>query len=441
MREIFHFGLILPLDGATPPLPQAYITVERGIISDLGFVWSIDPTISESAHWHDFSSAIALPGFINSHVHLGYRRFSTIKAPKGSTSWLSELVRDSRQLDSAAKSKIAQSNIRAVLASGCTYVVENTPFEETIQALANSPLHAKVGWEVFGNDTASADSIFDRSLTKLKALQERFEGARDRLDFVFAPHSIYNVSAPLLKRLAAWSYERDLPLLLHLSEFEFEQMLTKTGSAPSELNLFHESLGVKSSSTGGLTGLTPTAYLERLGILDKNLFPTHLLRASDRDLELLAKSDITLCSCPRSGLWLNNGSLDWNQIERLDLKVSIGTDGLSSNFDLDLREELKAAWLIHRAKGQSLSAQKLLQAITSIPAQQLGIGHERGSLSKGKKADLLIFEPPDGFLQNQAFLKDPYEDILRHILNRLKSVWINGERVWTMEEIYHQENI
>ena len=77
------------------------------------------------------------------------------------------------------------------------------------------------------------------------------------------------------------------------------------------------------------------------------------------------------------------------------LKVGIGTDGPSSNNDLDMFEEMRLTALL--AKGDSgdptvLPARTALTMATRMGAEALHMGHLTGSLEPGKRADLILVD-------------------------------------------------
>ena len=75
--------------------------------------------------------------------------------------------------------------------------------------------------------------------------------------------------------------------------------------------------------------------------------------------------------------------------------VSIGTDGASSNNNLDLIEELKTASLLQKVSTldpKVLSSDEAIEMATIKGAEALGLDSEIGSIEVGKKADIILID-------------------------------------------------
>jgi 5-methylthioadenosine/S-adenosylhomocysteine deaminase len=75
--------------------------------------------------------------------------------------------------------------------------------------------------------------------------------------------------------------------------------------------------------------------------------------------------------------------------------VSIGTDGASSNNNLDLIEELKTASLLQKVSTldpKVLNSDEAIEMATIKGAEALGLGDEIGSIEVGKKADIILID-------------------------------------------------
>ena len=78
-----------------------------------------------------------------------------------------------------------------------------------------------------------------------------------------------------------------------------------------------------------------------------------------------------------------------------DICVAIGTDGASSNNNLDLIEELKTASLLQKVSTldpKVLDSDESLAMGTINGARALGLDDEIGSIEVGKKADLILID-------------------------------------------------
>lgn len=95
-----------------------------------------------------------------------------------------------------------------------------------------------------------------------------------------------------------------------------------------------------------------------------------------------------------------------------NIKVGIGTDGVASNNNLDLFQDLRTAAFVHKLVNENpsvVTAKELVKIATIGGAEVLGMENEIGSLEKGKKADLIIVD-----LQKPHLF--PIYDIYSHIV-------------------------
>ena len=72
--------------------------------------------------------------------------------------------------------------------------------------------------------------------------------------------------------------------------------------------------------------------------------------------------------------------------------LGLGTDGPASNNDLDMWEEMRLASFLQKVSNmdaEALPALTVLRMATSVGAEAIGLGDEIGSLTAGRRADLI----------------------------------------------------
>jgi 5-methylthioadenosine/S-adenosylhomocysteine deaminase len=131
-------------------------------------------------------------------------------------------------------------------------------------------------------------------------------------------------------------------------------------------------------------------YLQRFGLLDDRLLAVHGVHLSDDDLRRLGQAGATLVTCPRSNRWVGAGDPPVDRFYASGVRVAIGTDSLASVADLNLFSEMAAI----RALGPGLPARRIIVSATLAGAQALGFGDQSGSISPGKRADLIAVRVP-----------------------------------------------
>lgn len=123
------------------------------------------------------------------------------------------------------------------------------------------------------------------------------------------------------------------------------------------------------------------AYADRLGLLDQRTLAVHCVHITSQDIEILRQRKVHVCLCPRSNAYIHCGRPPAEELSAAGVPLCLGTDGLSSNYDLNLWHE--AGHLASMWRG-NLSLTELISLITINPAQALGLEQRMGSLQPGK---------------------------------------------------------
>lgn len=178
---------------------------------------------------------------------------------------------------------------------------------------------------------------------------------------------------------------------------------------------------------------------------------THAINLSETEIKELANyPEISLVSCPRSNQFLkhNNAQIAlWekygtyepsknveDRVEHRSYNYGLGTDSKASNYDLDLRSELKVLLETVRNAGigvsqqyLELTSQRQFELLTSSAAKAIGMEDKIGSLEEAKYADYVVFEVMDDNLDLD--LVDPYALVLDGEKTRVKEVYVGGDLI------------
>ncbi|MFO7803219.1 MAG: amidohydrolase family protein [Desulfovermiculus sp.] len=191
-----------------------------------------------------------------------------------------------------------------------------------------------------------------------------------RIIFALGPHAIYSVSRDSLCRVRDFAHKHNLLIHLHLSETakEVQDCLERHGQRPVQ-------------------------YLKELGLLGPNLIACHAIWLSEAEMDLLAEHGVTVAHNPVSNHKLGSGFFPYWEMEQRDITLILGTDGCSSNNNLNMLETMKFASLL--AKGNShnptlFPAPQAFAAGTVRGAQAFGI--DSGEIAEGRLADCLLID-------------------------------------------------
>ncbi len=151
------------------------------------------------------------------------------------------------------------------------------------------------------------------------------------------------------------------------------------------------------------------------------------------DLKQIQKNNIKLILCSRCNGYFGVGFPPFNDILKLKIPVSLGTDNLMA-ISPDLFEEMRYTYLISRImdKSHQISARELLKMVTINAAKNFNLQDNFGSISEGKYADFFMIDlnSPNYYSPNL----DP-DSLFPLILQRttsynIKKTFIKGECVF-----------
>jgi 5-methylthioadenosine/S-adenosylhomocysteine deaminase len=270
-------------------------------------------------------------------------------------------------------------------------------------AVAESGMRARLGITLLEFPTSyasDADDYIDKGL----AVREKWLG-HPLIDFCLAPHAPYTVSDLSFARTLTLSEQMNMPIHCHIHETRQEVV---DGRAQH--------------------GHSPLARLHGLGLLGPGFIGVHAVHLDEDELQLLAATGSSIAHCPTSNLKLASGIAPVARMRQLGINVGLGTDGAASNNRLDLFGEMRLAALL--AKGttgdaSTLPAGEVLRMATLNGAMALGLGHEIGSITPGKAADLCAVSL--GNLESKPCF-DPISHLI-HVAGRenVSHVWVAGK--------------
>ena len=330
----------------------------------------------------DLGNVVLMPGLINAHIHLELSWLRGRVPPAARfTDWVKQLVATRRGVERADDPTVLEplrAAIRELQASGTVAVGDISNSLASPDPMRAAGLDGVVFHELLGFKERDG-ALIDRTRAERAAAPGRVS---------LAPHAPYSTSPELFRAIrAAVDTSTCRITSVHLGESPEETELLATGTGPWRGML--EFIGVWRDDWA-IPGRGPVEYLDGLGVLDGQTLVVHGVQFDDAALARLAAIGATLVTCPRSNQWVGVGVPPIERFYRSGVAVAVGTDSLASVEDLNLFSELKAMrWI-----APGVPAAKLLESATLIGARALGLDAELGSLTPGKRAEILAIELP-----------------------------------------------
>jgi 5-methylthioadenosine/S-adenosylhomocysteine deaminase len=150
--------------------------------------------------------------------------------------------------------------------------------------------------------------------------------------------------------------------------------------------------------------------LQEGGLLGPDMNFAHCCSTTDEELRMIAAAGATATASPSAEILLGSGTPASGRLREAGLRLALGADSVASASG-DLFEEgrmaiaaervLRASELyadganVERTEQLGLSTREALEAITSGGAQACWLGEEVGSLTPGKRADVILIRAGD----------------------------------------------
>ncbi|MEL7422560.1 MAG: amidohydrolase family protein [Bacteroidota bacterium] len=352
----------------------------------------------EALDQHDTASlehheGVLIPGFINTHCHL---ELSHMKGKVATGTKLIPFITNVVQFRDASEEEIMDAIARAdqeMYDGGIVAVGDISNKLDTAAQKSKSAIRYYTFVEMFDFlQEAGAEKCVADNLPVYNG-QAQSDGNRRSA----VPHAPYSVSKTLFEKINELNGGKGT-VSIHNQE------------TPPENQLFLEKQGAFLDFYGGFniplddfkaTGETAIHYaLEHMDPRCRNLF-VHNTLTTPADITAAhswGKNGIYWATCANANLYIENRLPNYQYFLDTDAKMTVGTDSLTSNWQLSVLEELKTI-----SKYQSyVPFATLLKWATLNGAEALQFDDELGSIEVGKKPGLLLLtrldgEQPDNF--------------------------------------------
>lgn len=352
--------------------PQNDINGKRDVLIKDDLIYKIEEDIADDNvdKIINAEDKILLPGFVNTHTHLSMTLFRGLADDLALDEWLNDNIwpMEANLNGNYCYIGALLGAVELIKSGTTTFSDMYFYMEDVARAVEESGIRAALSYGMidFGDEEKRKAEI-EQNMTLFKNCHDTADG---RIRVFFGPHSPYTASEELLKEVRKLADENNIKIHIHVSETQKEI-----------------------DDVSAEKGLRPFEYLDSIGFLGPDVVCAHSVWLSDEEIEIIKKHDVKISHNPCSNMKLASGIAPVSKLLENDICVAIGTDGASSNNNLDIIEELRTASLLQKVSTldpKALNSDEALAIGTINGARALGWDDEIGSVEVGKKADLIL---------------------------------------------------
>lgn len=357
---------VLPMSGDAEIIKNTNIYIKGDKISHIGDLKEdeqVDKVI-------EGKNKLAMPGLINAHTHIGMSLLRNYADDLPLHDWLSKKIWPVE--DKLNGEDIYWGSLLSMvemIQSGTTTFCDMYFFmDEVAKGVAESGMRA-----VLTRGMVEDRANPDLKLNEARDLFNNWYGKENgRITTMIAPHAPYTCSDEFLIKSKELASNLNVGIHIHLSETKKE---------------------VEDSFK--IHGKSPIKHVYDLGLLNHHVVGAHCVHVDDEDIAIMSENRLYPVNNPGSNLKLASGFAPVDKMMKNGIKVALGTDGSSSNNNLNMFEEINLAAIINKAVNMdavSIHAITALEMGTINGAEALAIDKEVGTVQVGKKADIILMD-------------------------------------------------
>ena len=361
----------------------------------------------------DCHGNLLMPGFKNAHAHSAMSFARSISDDLPLQSWLNDCIFPMEaKIEPQDQYILSKVSIAEYLTSGITAC-----FDMYYNPLEMMKACLDIGYKavLLGTVTKYRESVQEM----VDAYHTINSKNNPLVSYCLGFHAEYTALEEILKELSKAAHQLHCPIYTHSSE------------------TLNEVEGCKQRHGG----LTPTEYMEKLGLFDYGGGIFHGVELSDNDLKIIKNRNLSIVTCPGSNSKLASGIAKIDKYHKLGINLAIGTDGAGSNNGLDFFYEMRLACVLQKLLNNNPSAG---QALTILKAATIGGAKAMNLkdcdvLAVGKYADIIMIDLTRPNMQ-------PINNIAKNIVysggkDDVKMTMVNGKILYMDGKFYLDEPI
>jgi cytosine/adenosine deaminase-related metal-dependent hydrolase len=373
---VIRNAYVMSFDSKIGDLPRGDVLVRNGTIMVVG-----SDIPAPGAEVIDARNMIALPGFVETHFHL-WNSFLRGVVGDGDMDYFPVMTRIGPAITPEIAYRSVRLGIAEALDSGLTTIHDWSHNLST-------PAHADAEIRALRETGVRARFSYGYS----RELQERPDQATNFEDIVrvkkeltgdslltmgFAARGPGSTTPEVYRREIEMSLDLELPITIHANRSIAE---------------------VKKFSRIGM--------LEKDRLLGPDILLIHTYNATEQERQLMAQAGTMVSAAPFTASRLASGLPYLGDLIRRGVQCSLSVDTTTVGGNVDMFGIMRLALQLNHLRSMNvmeLQPRRIVELATLDGAKSLGISHQVGSLTPGKRADLILIRTDD---LNTAPFHDP----------------------------------
>ena len=393
---IIKGGTLISLDSSVQDGPDIDIHVVDGEIREIGKALKI-----KGAEIIDAKGMIVMPGLIETHWHMWNTLLRNMAGDDKEHGYFPMQLAAGAKFTPDDNAVGVQVSLCEAIYSGVT-TIHNWSHNVLTPAYADAEIKAMLSMGVRGRfsygysrNTKKNETVPFEDIKRVKD-QWFAKGKRSLIDFGVASKGPLTNSVDVC--IKEWEFARSLglPITTHLGMY-----------------------------TGQSTGISALA---EAGLLGPDNLLIHCTNASDKEIDAISKSGALVSLSPYTEMRTGFGIPPLVRLMKAKVPLSLSVDTTALSGNADMFAVMKAIQNIGDGLPQSefgISPKRVLEMATIDGARALGIDHLVGSLSPGKRADILFIRTSD---MNMIPATDPVRMVVQAAQpHNVDSVMVDGK--------------
>ena len=275
----------------------------------------------------DGKNKCAMPGLTNTHTHIPMTLLRGISDDMILHDWLKEKIW-------VNEAKLTKEDVYYGSLLGCLEMLRFgiTSFndmyffsEEILKATKEIGLKGTICYPIIDFGTPEHSNL-DKLLNGAENFIKKYKDEKT-VKPAIAPHAPYTCSENTYIKCKEIANKYNTILHTHISETRYEVVEMENNK-----------------------NIRPVDYLNNLNILDKNTIVAHCVWITKDEAKTLTKTETKISHCPTSNMKLASGGvMPLVELLEYNANISLGTDGVASNNNMDILEQMKITSLLHKA--------------------------------------------------------------------------------------------